>query len=73
MTNSKRPRRAVGELVRRGDFSRRTVWHLYDEKDPEAWWTPIVCGGGISLPGHYETVPECDVCPECVEAWRNRA
>lgn len=42
------------------------VYHLMaGDWDEAAWWQPILCGEGISLP-HREVVPTLDeVCPAC--------
>lgn len=61
-----RPRRVVGERISIWPEPDRWVWHLYDKADPEAWFTPVRCGGGINMPGAYQTRPGSDVCPDCL-------
>ncbi|WP_353707622.1 hypothetical protein ABRQ22_17325 [Cellulosimicrobium sp. ES-005] len=66
VSTSKRPRRVVGERISDWPKPDRWVWHLYDKADPEAWFTEVRCGGGVTLPGAYQTRPESDVCPDCL-------
>jgi hypothetical protein len=62
--------------IRADPASYRRRWSLLDregirhlplcENDDDAWWTPIACGGGISLPGAQSR--KRVTCPECVAA-----
>jgi hypothetical protein len=74
-------RARTDEEIRSDPASYRRRWSLLDREgvrhlplvpnDDDAWWTPIACGGGISLPGGQSRNPVS--CPECIAARRGRS
>jgi hypothetical protein len=60
--------RAVAERIRRYPDPDRVVWHVaHGPADPDAWFQPIKCGGGISLPGGIYDKPRGEItCADCL-------
>ncbi len=54
----------IGELTKR--LTDPTwVWHLPSGKRAEEF-VPVVCGGGITMPGPTQKRPRSEVCPDCL-------
>lgn len=49
---------AVSERVTgRGGVTKELIWHKPEGPDPDAWFQPIKCGGGIVMRGPKRDVP----------------